>query len=94
MSDHKPSTPRDLYQEATDRIIKALESGFTPWQKPWEDVNTGPLRNGVSDRAYRGGVKLDSLARQQYGEEFHRPALGDIQAVPGQRLEGQKRCQV
>lgn len=29
MSDHKPSTPRDLYQEATDRIIKALESGFT-----------------------------------------------------------------
>ena len=44
----------DLYQEATDRIIKALESGTTPWQKPWENSNTGPLRNGYTGHPYRG----------------------------------------
>ena len=56
MNNPKPSGSRDLYQEATDRIIKALESGLTPWQKPWENVNTGPLRNASSNRAYRGCV--------------------------------------
>lgn len=48
------SQARDLYQEATDRIIKAMENGTTPWQKPWADVNTGPLRNGASGNAYHG----------------------------------------
>jgi antirestriction protein ArdC len=48
------SAPRDLYQEATDRIIKALEAGTTPWQKPWESVDTGPLRNGASGNSYHG----------------------------------------
>lgn len=51
MTEH---TPRDLFQEATDRIIKALEAGTTPWQKPWADVNTGPLRNGATGNAYHG----------------------------------------
>ena len=46
--------PRDLYQEATDKIIKALESGTTPWQKPWNNVSTGPLRNGSSGNPYHG----------------------------------------
>ena len=54
MSNAAVSTPRDLYQEATDRIIKALEAGTTPWQKPWENVNAGPLRNGASGNPYHG----------------------------------------
>lgn len=54
MSNAAVSTPRDLYQEATDRIIKALEAGTTPWQKPWENVDAGPLRNGATGNIYRG----------------------------------------
>ncbi len=54
MSNAAVSTPRDLYQEATDRIIKALEAGTTPWQKPWENVDAGPLRNGASGNSYHG----------------------------------------
>ena len=54
MNSPSPSTPRDLYQEATDRIIKALEAGTTPWQKPWENVSMGPLRNGTTGNAYHG----------------------------------------
>ena len=54
MNNPTPSTPRDLYQEATDRIIKALEAGTTPWQKPWDNVSTGPLRNGATGNVYHG----------------------------------------
>lgn len=53
MNEHTHQS-RDLYQEATDRIIKALENGTTPWQKPWTDLNTGPLRNGSTGNAYHG----------------------------------------
>ena len=46
---------RDLYQEATDRLIKSIEStGTAPWEKPWDNVATGPLRNGATSYAYRG----------------------------------------
>lgn len=50
----KTKNPRDLYQEATDKIIKALEAGTMPWQKPWDNVSTGPLRNGASGNPYHG----------------------------------------
>ena len=26
---------KDIYAEVTDRIIKQLEQGVIPWQKPW-----------------------------------------------------------
>jgi antirestriction protein ArdC len=48
---------RDVYQEVTDRIIRALEQGVRPWSKPWSGGNMEgriilPRRhNGM---AYRG----------------------------------------
>lgn len=48
------TVPLDLYQEATNKIIKALEAGTTPWQKPWSNVNAGPLRNGTTNHIYHG----------------------------------------
>jgi antirestriction protein ArdC len=57
MDEHnaKPAKqPIDLYQQATDRIIKALEAGTTPWQKPWNNIATGPLRNGATGNSYHG----------------------------------------
>jgi antirestriction protein ArdC len=63
MSENKQAMiPRDLYQEATDRIIRALEVGTTPWQKPWTTVATGPIRNGATNTPYRGGVNNLLLA--------------------------------
>ena len=55
MSD-KPSPRQDLYQEITDKIISALESGTRPWQKPWDASKanpTGPF-NGATGHQYRG----------------------------------------
>ena len=29
---------RDLYQEVTDKIIAAIESGTAPWQRGWSEL--------------------------------------------------------
>ena len=48
---------RDIYQEITDQIVSALETGVRPWHQPWNAAHMEgrvalPLRhNGV---AYRG----------------------------------------
>jgi antirestriction protein ArdC len=50
-------TPRDYYQEVTDRIIAALEAGTPPWRKPWDpDKAGGPAmpRNAATGQRYRG----------------------------------------
>jgi antirestriction protein ArdC len=46
-------TKRDHRQEVTDSIVKMLEEGVAPWQKPWESAGM-PL-NPTTDKAYRGG---------------------------------------
>src|ERR1700688_4691321 len=56
-SDGRNRTPRDHYQEVTDRIIEALEAGTPPWRKPWDpDKAGGPAmpRNAMTGQRYRG----------------------------------------
>jgi antirestriction protein ArdC len=47
---------RDLYQEVTDKIVKAIETGgMANWVRPWSDVNEPGLpKNGSSARPYSG----------------------------------------
>lgn len=45
--------PRDVYQDVTDRIVSALESGTVPWRKPWS-APAESHRNPVSGTTYRG----------------------------------------
>ena len=33
---------RDFRQEVTDRIVRMLEEGVAPWQKPWEPSASCP----------------------------------------------------
>jgi len=50
-------TPRDLYQEVTDRVVAALEAGTPPWRQPWNpNTASGPSmpRNAVTGARYRG----------------------------------------
>jgi antirestriction protein ArdC len=46
-------TPRDHYQEVTDRIIAALEAGTPPWGRPWAGGPAMP-RNATTGQRYRG----------------------------------------
>ncbi|PLR35023.1 DNA primase [Chimaeribacter californicus] len=57
----KKSTSRkastDLFQTVTDKIIKALEKGTSPWRKPWTSergLNPGLPANAVTGRSYSG----------------------------------------
>lgn len=47
---------RDLYQEVTDKIVKAIDDGgMASWVRPWSDLNEPGLpKNGVSSRQYSG----------------------------------------
>jgi len=46
---------RDHYEEITNRVISALESGTAPWQKPWKRSPYGNApHNPASGTQYRG----------------------------------------
>jgi antirestriction protein ArdC len=47
-------TKRDLRQEVTDQIIRALEQGTAPWQKPWQSGALELPFNPISGKSYRG----------------------------------------
>lgn len=46
----------DIYQQVTDKIIAALETGTAPWLRPWRSgVGTALVpHNAVTGRAYNG----------------------------------------
>ncbi|MBF0325577.1 MAG: DUF1738 domain-containing protein [Alphaproteobacteria bacterium] len=49
-------TPKDHYQEVTNRIVQALEQGTPPWRRPWDQGIgglSGPV-NASTGRRYRG----------------------------------------
>ena len=50
MTPDKPS----IYEQITDKIVTALENGVNPWAKPWHTVHSGPFRNALTNRPYRG----------------------------------------
>ncbi len=49
--------PRDHRQEVTNDIIRLLEAGTAPWQKPWEGGSQMPM-NPTTGKSYRGGNVL------------------------------------
>jgi antirestriction protein ArdC len=61
---------RDHRREVTDSIIKMLEGGIAPWQKPWEG-SAMPV-NPTTERAYRGGNAVHLLATG-IGREYADP---------------------
>jgi len=52
------STRHDHYQEVTDKIIAALESGVVPWRKGWDASKCNVPFNAVTRHAYRGINRL------------------------------------
>ena len=51
---------RDHRQEVTNSIVRMLEEGVAPWQKPWESAGI-PL-NPTTQKAYRGGNAIPLIA--------------------------------
>lgn len=72
----------DVYGIVTDRIIKALEEGTVPWQKPW--VGTGAAINYVSRKPYKG---VNTLLLDQPGEYL---TFKQCAALGGKIKKGEK----
>jgi antirestriction protein ArdC len=53
---------RDFRQEVTDSIIRMLEQGVAPWQKPWDASALHTPLNPTTGKPYRGGNALHLLA--------------------------------
>lgn len=47
-----------IYQDVTNKIIAQLETGATPWVKPWRDTGGAADRNLISGKPYRGVNRL------------------------------------
>ena len=48
---------RDLYTEVTARILAELETGSTPWIKPWSATpGLNHPHNAATARPYRGAT--------------------------------------
>ena len=56
---------RDFRQEVTNDIIRLLEQGVAPWQKPWQPgaASLGMPMNPTTSKTYRGGNALHLMAR-------------------------------
>lgn len=54
----------DIYQDVTDRIIAALESGSIPWHKPWNSKGGDFPHNAYTGRQYSGVNVLLLLCQQ------------------------------
>jgi antirestriction protein ArdC len=63
-----------VYQEITDSIIKQLESGATPWVKPWR-VDSSADKNIVTQKPYQGINRL-ILGMSAMVQGFDTPAWG------------------
>jgi antirestriction protein ArdC len=59
MNQNEKPPPRDYRKEVTDDIIKMLEEGTAPWQRPWEagELGRSPY-NPTTNKPYRGGNVL------------------------------------
>lgn len=59
----------NLIQEVTDKIIKDMENGVMPWEKPWFFV---PSVNGSSKRVYQG-MNLLFLGYERQQKNYSSP---------------------
>jgi len=57
-----------VYEIITDIILRKLEVGVIPWQKPWNSRDSMP-RNLVSKKKYQG-INAFILGCQQYASPY------------------------
>ncbi len=72
----------DVYGIVTEKILKALEMGVVPWQKPW--VGTGAAINYISRKPYRG---VNTLLLDQPGEYL---TFKQCESLGGKVKKGEK----
>lgn len=86
----------DIYQDVTDRIIAAIETGCAPWQRPWERHGPCAMPRNGHGRPYSGiNVMLLWAAAQQAGYRDPRwLTFNQAKKKGGQVRRGERSTQV
>lgn len=88
---------RDFRQEVTDDIIRLLEQGVAPWQKPWTaQTSLSTPYNPTTNKPYRGGNILSlTIAAMRKGYDDPRWATYRQAANEGWQVRrGEKGTQI
>jgi antirestriction protein ArdC len=83
-----------LYQAITDQIIAKLETGVTPWIKPWK-TDSSADKNAITGSAYKGINRL-LLGMSSMAQGFDSPywaSYDQWQQLGGQVRKGEKATQ-
>ena len=65
MAPRAKSPKKDYYKEIADKLIKNLEEGTAPWQKPWQEGGGQMPHNPVSGTRYKGGNYISLLNEER-----------------------------
>ena len=76
----------DVYGIVTEKILKALEEGTVPWQKPW--IGSGRAINYVSRKPYKG---INTLLLDQPGEYL---TFKQCESLGGKVRKGEKSSMI
>jgi antirestriction protein ArdC len=93
MSSTQQSKSRDVYQEVTDAVLKALDEGTVPWRKPWSVSGDGfGQRNLQSRRPYRGinQVLLEMKAQSAGWDSPYWTTFRAVKKVGGSVRKGER----
>lgn len=87
------SEKKNWRQHVADEMIRHIEAGTAPWQKPWEtDVIANKQHNPTNDHAYRG---INALWLEMQGHQDPRwMTLRQANAVGANVRSGEKSTQV
>lgn len=83
------TTPKNVYQMVTDRIIAQMEQGIIPWRKPWHGI-LGKRSSEDCAVSYESGRPYSLLNQFLLGEAGEYATFNQIKARGGMIRKGEK----
>ena len=83
------TTPKNVYQMVTDRIIAQMEQGIIPWHKPWHGI-LGKRSSEDCAVSYESGRPYSLLNQFLLGEAGEYATFNQIKARGGMIRKGEK----
>ena len=92
----KPDRTEEYHRQFADRIIKQIEQGTAPWQKPWKPGERVLPSNVDTGRPYAGGnsLHLAAVAQARGYADVRWGTYRQIQALGGQVRKGEQGTRI
>ena len=92
----KPDRTEEYHRQFADQIIKQIEQGTAPWQKPWKPGERVLPSNVDTGRPYAGGnsLHLAAVAQTRGYADVRWGTYRQIQALGGQVRKGEQGTRI